>query len=237
MSICVSEDKTKSKVFLYLYPQQDILDLEVEKGSYRIKEYPQKSELEAKYKIARTDKQKLEIKNEVLRIRLTESKKWYKLTLNACIDKRYRQQGYNVFFALLDGTKISDVVDVKHNDRIIYVGMDTKTHRNQRQDGSYPYPDNDKILAQLGNIWKLTISGFHMWDCVEKVAKASHDKGIHTIVDEDLTEFLVQKINNPTFVLNEYQMNDLSKLNEFEKQSFLKAREGKPWLLKNILRK
>jgi hypothetical protein len=142
-----------------------------------------------------------------------------------------------VFFALLDGTKISDVVDVKHNDRIIYVGMDTKTHRNQRQDGSYPYPDNDKILAQLGNIWKLTISGFHMWDCVEKVAKAAHDKGIHTIVDEDLTEFLVQKINNPTFVLNEYQMNDLSKLNEFEKQSFLKAREGKPWLLKNILRK
>jgi hypothetical protein len=240
MPICVSAGKTnnntKSKVFLYLYPQQDILDLEVEKGSYRIREYPQKTELESKYKTARTDKQRLEIKNKILRIRLVESKKWYKLTLNACIDKRYRQQGYNVFFALLDGTRISDVVDIKQNDKIIYVGMDAKTHRTQRQDGSYLYPDNDRILVQLGNVWKLTVSGFHMWDCVEKVAKAAHDKGIDTLVDEDLTEFLVHNINNPNFVLNKYQMADLSKLNESEKRAFLKAREGKPWLLRDIIR-
>ena len=29
-----------------------------------------------------------------------------------------------------------------------------------------------------------------MWDCVEKLAKRAHQKGLDTLVDEDLTEFL-----------------------------------------------
>ena len=53
-----------------------------------------------------------------------EFKKIYGPLLNASIDARYRQRGFEVFFALLDGTNISDIIDVRPADRIQYVGMD-----------------------------------------------------------------------------------------------------------------
>lgn len=152
-------------------------------------------------------------------------KEKYSKMLNQCIDARYRQKGFEISYAIFDNHEISDMVNLQPDDKIIPVRIDFKTHI------SYPpvYPDPDIILAKLGN--PLRIGGFHMWDCVQKLAERAYEKGIDTLVDEDLTEFFAFCIKQEPFAIDKYPSYDPRKyLDESTFESFMSARRGKPWL-------
>jgi len=117
-------------------------------------------------------------------------KESYQIALNKCIDLRYRKQGFIINYAIFDDTSISSVIKLQKSDKIIKVGLDFKTHITKQPNGKYPSPNQNYILNQLGEIKIIRIGGFHKQDCVEKLAKRAYEKGIDTLVDEDLTEFL-----------------------------------------------
>jgi len=174
-----------------------------------------------------------EIKNHVHKFDKAEDKiykKNYKLALNACIDARYRQNGFSINYAIFDDCSISEIIDIHPTDKIIKVGLDFKTHTTRKSDGTYPYPNQDFILDQLYVCRILRIAGFHMWDCVEKLAKKAYEKGFDVMVDEDLTEFFAWRFQKSDFSINTYPSPMPSENDSFFYQSFIRARLNKPWL-------
>ncbi len=108
--------------------------------------------------------------------------------------------------------------------------MDSQTHRTKREDGTYPYPNQDYILNQLGFPTRLVVAGFHAWDCVEKLARRAYERGISTLIDEDLTEFFVGRFKDKDFRVKTYPTYNARKHQRSMFEMFMKAREGKPWL-------
>lgn len=156
----------------------------------------------------------------------------YRRILNHCIDVRYRQKGFGITYVLFDGHEISDVVDLRKDDKVIFAGLDFKSHTTELPDGTYRYPDTDYILAQLGDVEALRVAGFHMWDCVEKLAKNAHEKGIDTLVDEDLTEFFTFRIKHDDFVVDKYPNlgYNLRECDSRHFERFMDVRKERPWL-------
>lgn len=152
----------------------------------------------------------------------------YKTLLNKCIDLRYRQNGFGINYVLFNKSPVSDVVELKESDRIIEVGLDFKTFTTKQPDETYHYPDEDYILNQL-NASIIRISGFHMWDCVEKLAKKAYERGLDTLVDEDLTEFFTARIKEKVFRLDAFPGHSKENIRKFEE--FIEVRKNKPWCL------
>ena len=51
------------------------------------------------------------------------------------------------------------------------------------------YPKEEKILDLCPQpMEELVVTGFHLWDCVDKVTKYAYNQDINVLVDEDLTE-------------------------------------------------
>lgn len=138
-------------------------------------------------------------------------KKRYGYTLNQCIDLRYRQNGFGINWIIFDNHPISDVINVQVSDRIIEVGLDYKTHTTEQLDRTFLYPDPDHILDKLPKSKTLTIAGFHMWDCVERLAKRAYERELDVLVDEDLTEFFAGRLNDPDFRIDRYPSIDPTK--------------------------
>ncbi|MEK6906499.1 MAG: hypothetical protein AABW81_02665 [Nanoarchaeota archaeon] len=150
-----------------------------------------------------------------------------KKKLNKCIDLRYRQKGFQINYALFNDTKISKIIELKESDNVVRNGLNFERHIKEKI-----YPDENFIINQLNNPSKLIISGFHMWDCVEKVAKRAYKSGFDVLVDEDLTEFFFSRIKERNFILNEYipyKKRNLDK-NSWLMKEILKIREETPWL-------
>jgi hypothetical protein len=189
------------KSFIFLYPIPEIINFEIENNGW--------------HERGGTE----------------EFRKKYRNILNNCIDLRYRQDGFSINYAIFDGHKISDVIKIQPSDRIIEVGLDFKTHNTKQPDGKYPYPDQDHILDKLGDIKTIRVAGFHMWDCVEKLAKKAHERGLNALVDEDLTEFFCARLRDENFQVDKYPTFDPRKaLGDRGFKSFMHARENKPWL-------
>ena len=107
--------------------------------------------------------------------------------------------------------------------------MDSRTHRTIRADGTCPYPDNDHIIGQLGETGRLVVAGFHIWDCVEKLARRAYERGIDTLVDEDLTEFFSQRVIKNDLNYSRFpSYNPKKELKGYFLEVFLEAR-NKPW--------
>jgi len=157
----------------------------------------------------------------------------YKTTLNRCIDIRYRQNGFGINYSVFDGSPVSDVIELQKSDKIIEVGLDFKTHRTKQLNGEYPYPDQDYILNQLNGTSVIRIAGFHMWDCVEKLAKRAYERGLDTLVDEDLTEFFTGRLRDPDFKIDKYPTYNPRKHQESMFDMFMEARKERPWLWQN----
>lgn len=198
--------------FIFLYPQDEIFSAEIERGYHLTrKEHESKTAAQSNFKQA------------------------YKEKMNQCINERYRKQGFEIVYALLDKSELSDIIIHYPRDRIINVGIDAATHRTQRADGSFPYPDNDYILNQLSPK-HLRIAGFHMWDCVAKLAKRAHERKINVLVDEDLTEFFTGRFLKADFNPFNYPGYNPRLERKIFFEVFMEARKGSPWLLQHYPR-
>lgn len=115
--------------------------------------------------------------------------------LNDIIQERYRKKGYQVawmFFGGLADTHVPDTsllshyVDTKDGDIFVSSGVAYEGKEGHR-------PNPQFVFSQLPQkITHLVLGGFHQWDCVDKVGRFVHERGIPVVVDEDTTDhFLI----------------------------------------------
>ena len=218
------------KSFVFLYPIPEIIDSEIKHGSYGFLERNRYEDFSRRIEKAGSWEEKEKIKHKFLKECELSFRKTYKEKINVCIDLRYRKKGFEINYAIFDGHEISNVINLQTSDRIIEVGMDFKTHTTKQPDGTYPYPDNDFILNQLGNIQTLRVAGFHMWDCVGKLAGRAYERGLETLVDEDLTEFFTFLIKDGNLQIDKFPSYNPIKHGKSMFNDFMEARKGKPWL-------
>ncbi len=218
------------KQFVFLYPIPQIIDFEIERGAYGFRDENKEKEFLERLREVKSEDEKILLRQEALQAAKSEFRDFYRDQLNSCIDRRYRQNGFGINYAVFDGSPLSDVIDLHHSDRIVEVGIDFKTHTTRQSNGEYPYPDQDHILDQFDGVRVLRIAGFHMWDCVERLAKRAYDRGLDTLVDEDLTEFFTGRLNDPDFKIDEYPTYDPRQRRGPMFDMFMEARRERPWL-------
>jgi len=188
------------KAFIFLYPISRYIDNEIKNNAYGQK---------GGEEVFRQKCQKL---------------------LNQCIDLRYRQNGWPICYALFNDCVISDLIRLHPADKIIKVGLDFKTHTAQRPDKIFPYPDEDFILDQMGPVDTVRVAGFHIWDCAEKLARRAYERGLKTLIDEDLTEFFFWRIKSQDFALDHFPSFNPKNMNPRLFAEFMAARKIRPWL-------
>jgi hypothetical protein len=146
--------------------------------------------------------------------------------LKECIHLRYKSKGFSVNYALFDDTPLHQAFNP--NDGIIRVGMTFEEHTTPK-DGKYNYPDENRIIKPLLNSSELVVAGFHLGDCVDRVAKAAHNKGINTLVDEELTELFGYLKEFPSFHKERFpSIIPNERWNEIEE--IIQYRKNRPWL-------
>ena len=156
-------------------------------------------------------------------------RRFYKEMINKTINQRYRENGFGINFAIFNNGSISNIIDLQKSDKVVEVGLDFETHCSKKI-----YPKSNFIMESLGltpqNTEHLRIAGFHMWDCVEKIAKKAYEQGFDTLVDEDLTEFFSGRLRDQNFRTNRYPTFRPRELNGEQFRSFMEARKERPWL-------
>lgn len=152
----------------------------------------------------------------------------YSKLLNRSIDERYRKKGFGITYAVFNDCAVSDVIDLRPADRIIRVGLDFKTHVTQKI-----YPDQDHILEQLDGTQTLRIAGFHLWSCVERLARRANEKKIDVLVDEDLTEYFVIRFDHREFRTDRYPTYNARRIQGRWFDDFMRPRKERPWLWQN----
>lgn len=155
------------------------------------------------------------------------------------IGARYRKDGYEINWLLFskdnnlsepDLSQIPDYVKFHKKDNILNAGISFKSHISEKI-----YADPEYVLNQLPDYQKLVLGGFHQWDCVERVAERSYERGVKTFVDEDTTNLFFPKrtcYNIPA----KRKKWDLGALGldgspEYIIEFARKSREGKPWFV------
>ena len=113
--------------------------------------------------------------------------------LNEAIQKRYRARDFKIVFVLYPDKDIYGI-SLQQGDKIIYTDVTFLQATGYNSDGSEKtkeeiiYPDEQKIINQLGNVEELVIAGYHAQDCVKRVGEVALSNGIKTIIDLDLTD-------------------------------------------------
>lgn len=150
--------------------------------------------------------------------------------LGAIIDERYRKGGYRVIWVMFRGENgpdldhLSEHVTIRARDLVIAADVTFKEMLRRR------YPDPAFILSQLPSpVGRLVIGGFHMWDCVDKLAAFAHQIGFNVIVDEDTTELFFSSLSEIPLVRNRSCLADY--LREPYLEMAKQARAGEPWLV------
>lgn len=137
------------------------------------------------------------------------------LILNECIQKRYRDNGYQVVFALYPDRDIFGIIPNKE-DKIIYTDITFEEasaydkNGKKKKEFKPKYPNEQSLIKQLGNIDELVVGGYHAQDCVKKVGETALNMGINTIVDLDMTDLF--------FGL--YKQVDYFKIEEYNPQKY-----------------
>lgn len=165
------------------------------------------------------------------------------------IDVRYRRKGYRIAWLLFgrqDNPARPDLkpidarlgVDVR-NDLVLSAGITRKRH------AKFIYPCPIPVLRALDPVRELVLGGFHLTDCVDRVARAAHARGTPTIVDEDLTDWfflwarlwgLPPILRTPQEFGRDFRLKLIaSALSENMVKTALRAhrqeRSSKPWLV------
>lgn len=135
--------------------------------------------------------------------------------LNETITKRYREQGYEVMFALYPDKELFGI-DLYDNDKIIYTdirfkdasGYDSTGKEKNKKD--IKYPCEYFLLEQVGKCNELRIGGFHYSDCVKRVAETAMNEGINVLVDLDLTDLF----------FNVYRKEEYFKMDKYDPKRY-----------------
>lgn len=113
--------------------------------------------------------------------------------LNETIQKRYRDNGFQVVFVLYPDKEIYGILPLQE-DKIIYTDIPFIKASGYNPDGSEKteeeivYPNEQMLINQLGNVEELVIGGYHSQDCVKRVGEVALANGINTLVDLDMTD-------------------------------------------------
>ena len=131
--------------------------------------------------------------------------------LEECIQKRYREKGYQVVFALYPDRTVFGITPKLYS--LILPSMKTVqliVKVEEKKDFVPKYPNEQLLLNQLGNVDELVIGEYHFSDCVKKVGEAALAMGIDTMVDIDLTDLF--------FAL--YKQEEYFKIDEYNPQRY-----------------
>ena len=137
--------------------------------------------------------------------------------LNECIQKRYRDKGYQVVYVLYPDKNIFGIIP-KEEDRIIYTDILFSENSvidgngNKKMDFIPKYPNEQLLLKQLGNVDELVIGGYHFGDCVKRVGEIAVSMGINTTIDLDLTDLFFNLYKQEKYLnLEEYNLEEFKK--------------------------
>lgn len=155
--------------------------------------------------------------------------------LNETIDKRYRNKGYQVVFALYPDRELYGI-EQKYGDKIIYTDIPFSEASaydesgNEKKNFVPKYLDEKLLIKHLGDVEELVVGGYHVMDCVKRVAEVALQSGINTLVDLDLTDlfFNVYKqkyyFDMENYSPEKFKMNMISRhgdeYTEFEERLF-----------------
>jgi hypothetical protein len=222
--------------FIFLYPIQEHFNVELENGSYGWNCRPWERFWNGVLSNTNSEEEKEEIQTKALREKQLRFTQVYSRVLNRCIDLRYRQEGFEINYITFNNHPISNIVEVRKGDRIIEADLDFKIHTTE-VNGEYPYPNPNFILGKLGDVSSLRVAGFHLWDCVSKIAEASYKQGCDTLVDEDLTEIFPWRMKDHNFRVSKYPTYNPFEFDTLDdthfSKMFFETRKGKPWLWQN----
>lgn len=122
--------------------------------------------------------------------------------LNECIQKRYRDKGYQIVYASYPDKSLYGI-NLLPTDKIIYT--DVTFEQANGYNGDIKYPNESYLIAQLGNFDEIVVGGFHFGDCVKRVAEYCYQCGTSVLVDLDLTDLF----------FNIYHKKDYFKIDEY----------------------
>lgn len=135
--------------------------------------------------------------------------------LNEAIDKRYREKGYEIYYALYPDKEMYGI-EKKDTDKIIDTDISFSEasaideNGNRKENFEPKYPNEMYLLNQIGDIDELVVGGYHAMDCVKKVAEVAYQIGIDTLVDLDLTDLF----------FNLYKKKDYFRIDEYSKERY-----------------
>ena len=113
--------------------------------------------------------------------------------LNECIQRRYREKGYQIVYAIYPDKNIYGISPLP-TDKIIYTDVTFEQvsaynqYVSEKRDKDIKYPSERYLIEQLGDFDEIVIGGFHFGDCVKRVAEYCYQSGFNTLVDLDLTD-------------------------------------------------
>lgn len=113
--------------------------------------------------------------------------------LNETIDKRYREQGYEIVYALYPDKEMFGI-EKQNGDKVIYTDIifdeasAYDSNGNEKRDFVPKYPSEKYLIDQLGDVEHLVVGGYHFSDCVKRVAEFALHSGIDTLIDIDMTD-------------------------------------------------
>jgi hypothetical protein len=168
---------------------------------------------------------------------LPEANERYAEIYQELVRKRYPDfQMVYVMFSVpgdLDQPDMSQLwkgFSVNEKDIIGACGVTFKDHC-----GKHIYPKTSKILGLCPcSTEELVVGGFHLWDCVDKVAKYAHEQDFNVVVDEDLTELFFFSVRGPAGIpMSRIPVSREESLRQMRRQ----LREvGRDFLLENALK-
>jgi len=135
--------------------------------------------------------------------------------LNECIQKRYRDNGYQVVYVIYPDKDIFGIIP-KEEDKIIYTDISFQENSaidekgNKKKDFIPKYPNEQLIISKLGDIDELVVGGYHAQDCVKRVAETALNLGIKTLIDLDMTDFF----------FNLYRKDDYFKVEQYSLERY-----------------
>lgn len=135
--------------------------------------------------------------------------------LNECIQKRYRDNGYQVIFVLYPDKDIFGIIP-QEQDRIIHTDIlfsenSAVTEKGGTKKDFIPkYPNEQLLIEQLGNIDHLVIGGYHFSNCVKRVGEKALTMGMNLMIDLDLTDLF----------FNLYDKKEYFNVNEYSPEKF-----------------